>query len=254
MTARIAIPEPTSFDTAYNQRSFPFYLSALQSAGAIPVPIPLHESQASVARLLSRCNGVLLPGSKADIDPQAYGELAVPECAPSDPARQAADELLLQDAFNLHKPVLAICYGMQALNVWRNGSLVQHLKTGTDHELGSDPSKSHLVAISQGSRLEKLLEAASDFDLQARTISVNSSHHQAAANAGGGMQVAARSVPDNVIEALESASPDHFVLGVEWHPERSYTSSAASRAIFSGFVAAASNWQLQPIQESVAQG
>lgn len=252
MTARIAIPEPTSFDTAYNQRSFPFYLSALQSAGAIAIPIPLHESQASVARLLSRCNGVLLPGSKSDINPQAYGESAVPECAPSDPPRQAADELLLQDAFNLHKPILAICYGIQALNVWRNGSLVQHLKTGTDHELGADPAKSHLISVSEGSRLEKLLTNASDFNAQAKTVTVNSSHHQAAANVGGGMQIAARSVPDSVIEALELDSAEHFVLGVQWHPERTYTSSAASRAIFSGFVAAAANWQPRPIQESVA--
>jgi putative glutamine amidotransferase len=253
MTPRIAIPEPTGFDTAYNQRSLPFYLSALRSAGAVAVPVPLHEPQASVARLLSNCNGVLLPGSKADIDPQAYGEVAIPECAASDPARQAVDELLLQDAFNLHKPILAICYGIQALNVWRNGSLIQHLNTGMEHRLGKDSAEGHLVTISKGSRLEALLQHASDFMVGVNRVPVNSSHHQAVASVGGGMKITAHSVPDGVIEALELDSSDHFVLGVQWHPERTYSSSAASRAIFSGFISAVSNWQPRAIRESVSR-
>lgn len=254
MTARIAIPEPTSFDLSYNQRTFPYYLAALQSAGAIAVPVPLHESQASVARLLSRCNGVLLTGSKADVNPQAYGEEAIPECAAPDPVRQAVDELLLQEAFNLHKPVLAICNGIQALSVWRGGSLIQHLNTGTEHESGGDPSRGHLALISRGSRLESLVEKTSDFDPSARTIPVNTSHHQAVRLPGDGMQVAARSLPDEVIEAIELASSQHFVLGVQWHPERTYTTSAASRAIFAGFIAAASGWKPRSIEESVMKG
>lgn len=253
MIARIAIPEPTSFDTAYNQRTFPHYLTALQSAGAIAVPIPLHESQASVARLLTRCNGILLPGSKADIDPQTYAEAAIPECAPADPARQAVDELLLQDAFSLHKPILAICYGIQALNVWRNGSLIQHLNTGTEHQLGGELSQGHRIQVSPESRLASILRQASDFNSKMSTVAVNSSHHQAVGTVGGGMQVTARSIPDGVIEAIELASGQHFVLGVQWHPERTYISSAASRVIFSEFVAAAANWQARPIQESVVQ-
>lgn len=253
MTARIAIPEPTSFDTAYNQRTFPYYLAALQSSGAIAVPIPLHESQASVARLLSRCNGVLLPGSKADIDPQAYGETAIPECAISDSARQAVDELLLQEAFNLYKPILAICYGIQALNVWRSGSLIQHLNTGSEHQLGGEISQGHPVVIAERSGLESMLQHASDYESASRTVAVNSSHHQALGVVGGGMQVVARSIPDGVIEAIELISPQHFVLGVQWHPERTYTTSAASRAIFSEFVRAASKWQPRLIQESVVK-
>lgn len=243
MTARIAIPEPTSFDTAYNQRTFPHYLAALQSAGAIALPIPLHESQASVARLLSRCNGILLPGSKADINPQAYGEEAIPECAPPDPARQAVDELLLQDAFNLHKPVFAICYGIQALSVWRNGSLVQHLETAKEHESGGNPAHSHEIDVTKGSLLAKLLQQASDFDPETGKVSVNTSHHQAVAVPGGGMQVSALSIPDGVIEAIELPSSEHFVLGVQWHPERTYTSSASSRALFAAFASAAASWK-----------
>ena len=124
----IAIPEPTSpqfvpDSAAYNQRSLPQYLHSLISAGATPIPVPLHESPQRVARILSTCHGILLPGSPADIDPQTYGQL--PQGSePPDPARAAVDELLLQDAFNLHKPILAICQGLQALNTWRNGTLI----------------------------------------------------------------------------------------------------------------------------------
>ena len=73
--------------------------------------------------------GILLPGSGFDVDPERYGEARIPECGEADPARTAVDELLLQDAFNLRKPILAICHGAQTLNVWRNGSLIQDLKT-----------------------------------------------------------------------------------------------------------------------------
>src|ERR1700739_2576698 len=104
MSVRIAIPEPTTTDAAYNARSLPPYLSALQSAGATAVVIPLHEPQDQVARLLADTQGVLLPGSGFDVDPERYGEERLPKCGPSDPGRTAVDELLLQDAFNLHKP------------------------------------------------------------------------------------------------------------------------------------------------------
>lgn len=253
MTARIAIPEPTSFDTTYNQRTLPHYLSALQSAGAIPIVIALDSSQADVARSVSRCNGVLLPGSKADIEPQGYGQARIPECAPSDSRRQAVDELLLQEAFSLHKPLLGICYGIQALCVWRSGTLVQHLATAPDHELRGAPSKEHPVSVSSGSRLEMLIRKAEDFCLEEGSVIVNSSHHQAVDSPGGGMKVVARAPQDGVIEAIELDSLEHFALGVQWHPERTYLTSAASRALFAGFVSAAEKWRPRTIQESVAR-
>ena len=74
MNVRIAIPEPTSLDQAYNGRSLPAYLSALHSAGATSVVIPLQETPEKVAGLLSTVHGVLLPGSKYDLDPQTYGD------------------------------------------------------------------------------------------------------------------------------------------------------------------------------------
>src|SRR6266581_3271619 len=118
MSIRIAITEPTTSDAEYNLRSLPQYIAALHSAGATPIVIPLHERQERVARLLAGVQGILLPGSGCDVDPQKYGEDRIPECAPADPGRTAVDELLLQDAFNLQKPILGVCYGAQALNVW----------------------------------------------------------------------------------------------------------------------------------------
>jgi len=249
MAIRIAIPEPTTSDTEYNQRALPQYLSALQSAGATPIVVPLHERQDRVARLLEGVQGVLLPGSGFDVDPQQFGEERIPECGPADPGRTAVDELLLQDAFNLHKPILGICQGAQALNVWRNGTLIQDLdavlKTPLNHRPGRGVVEAHPVKVTPASRLAKLLPPRSEFP------QVNSSHHQAVARLGDNLIVSAVSPADGVIEAIELDSADHFVLAVQWHPERTYTASPLSRAIFAAFVKAAEAWQPRRVEESV---
>jgi putative glutamine amidotransferase len=247
MCVHVAIPEPTSNDPAYNERSLPPYLAALRSAGALPIIVPLHERQDRVARLLAGVQGILLPGSRFDVDPQRYGEDPIPECGAADPARTAVDELLLQDAFSLRKPVLAICHGTQSLNVWLNGSLAQDLKTVVDHRPGRDVVEAHPVRIAAGSRLARLLPRDSATEPQ-----VNSSHHQAAKVVGDGLLVSAISPEDAVVEAVELDSADHFVLGVQWHPERTYIQSAFSRAIFAAFLQASAVWQPRRIEESVA--
>lgn len=248
MSAHIAIPEPTSSDTAYNSRSLPPYITALQSAGATPIVIPLHERPDRIAKLLSGVQGVLLPGSGFDIDPQKFGETAIPACNAADPAREAADELLLQDAFNLHKPILAICYGVQSLNVWLNGSLIQDLttegKTAVDHRPGRHIAEAHPIQIAPGSRLSKLANGTAE-------AMVNSSHHQALRAAGDKLHVTAISPADEIIEAVELDSPSHWVTGVQWHPERTYTTSAFSRAIFAAFIQAAEAWKPREIHDSV---
>ncbi len=253
MSIRIAIPEPSSADTEYNQRALPPYLVALHSAGAVPIPVPLHERPDRIARLLATTHGVLLPGSRYDVDPQRFGEAAIPECGPADAVRTVADELLLADAFNLGKPVLGICHGAQTLNVYRNGSLIQDLKTvlktPVNHAPGRDVVEAHPVEIAAGSRLAQLLPKA-----EGSVARVNSSHHQAIRNVGRDLRVTAVSPEDGVVEAVELDSPDHFVLAVQWHPERTYTVSPLSRAIFAAFVQAASIWQPHPISASVAAG
>jgi putative glutamine amidotransferase len=249
MTTRIAIPEPTSKDTAYNQRSLPQYIAAIQSAGAVATVIPLHERQDRVARLLANVQGILLPGSGYDLDPQSYGETRIPACNEPDPTRAAVDELLLQDGFNQRKPILAVCYGVQALNVWRSGSLIQDLKqdgkSEVNHAPGREVRDAHPVRIAPGSRLSTLKSDAGDL------VHVNSSHHQALRIPGDNLRVTAICPVDGVIEGVELDSNEHFVIGIQWHPERTYTTSSFSRAIFSAFTGAASNWQPRYVEESV---
>lgn len=247
MSVQIAIPEPTSFDTAYNQRSLPQYLAALHSAGATSIVVPLHERQDRVAKLLAHVQGILLPGSPADVDPQRYNEVPHPSIAAPDPQRNAVDELLLQETFGMHKPVLAICQGLQTLNVWCNGSLIQDLQTSVNHRPGRDVAEAHEIQIEAESLLAPLL--GSDAQLRAQ---VNSSHHQAVHIAGDQLRVIAQAVGDGTIEAVERVSSQHFVLGVQWHPERTYTTSRFSRSIFAAFVQAAARWTPREIKDSVS--
>ena len=248
MAVTIAIPVPTASDDAYNEVSLPPYLAALEAAGARAIVIPLNETQDQVAKMLAGVQGILLPGSGFDVDPERYGAVRIAECGPADAARTAVDELMLQDAFNLRKPILGICHGMQTLNVWRNGSLVQDLKTVVDHRPGREVVEAHRVVVARGSRLSLLLAQG-----DAQEIEVNSSHHQAVRKPGDNLIVSAVSPEDGVIEALELDAADHFVLAVQWHPERTYSQSEVSRGIFAAFVKAASEWQDPRIDESVSK-
>ena len=245
MSVRIAIPEPTSGDSEYNARALPPYIAALQSSGSTPVLIPAHERQDQVARLLATTHGVLLPGSRYDVDPERYGAVRIPQCGPTDPDRTAVDELLLQDAFNLRKPVLAVCHGAQTLNVWLGGTLIQDLTTirsdALDHSPGREVVEAHDIRIYENSQLA---------ELGATEQKVNSSHHQAIDQLGDRLRVAAICPRDRIIEAVELDSSEHFVLGVQWHPERTFATNALSREIFRLFVQWAQVWR--PVSGTVA--
>jgi putative glutamine amidotransferase len=238
---RIAIPVPHS-NPEYAQRVLPDYEKAVEAAGGEPVVIPLEATPEETAKLLNRCDGVLLPGSKADVDPQKYGAAKHAKTEAADPLRDAADELLLQDAYNMRKPILGICYGLQSLNVWRTGTLVQdiasELKSNIKHAAGRKIPRAHNVAVEGGSQLARIVGAE-------RTLPVNSSHHQAVAVAGDGLRVAARCPEDGVIEALESTQPGQWVVAVQWHPERSYEDDPASRALFQALIEAAAKSKVQ---------
>jgi putative glutamine amidotransferase len=237
---RIAIPEPTSTDAAYNQRSLPQYIRAVEAAGAVAVPIPLLQTPVEQEQLVASCSAILLPGSPADVDPGRYGQQVAKETAAKDPAREETDNLLLKDAFAQGKPILGICYGLQSLNVWRRGSLVQHLpQIGpegglVDHQPGREVHDAHPVTVRQGTWLAQFS--------QGEELSVNSSHHQAIGQPGDSLKVVATSPVDGVIEALEGVEPEQFVVAVQWHPERTLEHSAASRALFATFVEAARSW------------
>ena len=251
MKPRIAIPVPHSQKPDYAQRSLPQYVSAVEKAGGEAVVIDLQQTAHEVAKQISGCQAVLLPGSAADVDPQKYGARRHAKTAEADLLRDAADELLLQDAHNLRKPILAICYGLQALNVWRTGTLVQditsELNSKINHQAGRAVARAHSVTIDPISNLAGILHADEETsihtgdELKPLEIAVNSSHHQAAATVGDALRVAARCPQDGVVEALEGTAPGHFVLAVQWHPERTYDDDAASRALFRAFLSAARN-------------
>ena len=233
---RIAIPVPHSGDHDYAERALPQYEAAVREAGGEPVRIALDQTAAQVMDQIEGCAAVLLPGSGADVDPQNYGAERHQKTAAADSARDKVDRLLLQDAYESHKPVLGICYGLQSLNVYRSGTLLQHIESEIDHEAGRTVAKAHSVNIDPASGLAKIVGASNG-------VGVNSSHHQCAEKPGDGLRVVARSAEDGIIEALEGTVPGHFVLAVQWHPERSVNDgpevAESARAIFRAFIEAA---------------
>lgn len=234
---RIAIPEPSANDPAYSARSLTPYLRAVEACGGEPVVIPLGLPPEELAKRISGCSAVLLPGSHADVDPQKFNAPRHAKTAAADPKRDAADELLLQDAYNLHKPIFGICYGLQSLNVWRSGSLVQHIESKIQHSVGGGKI-AHQVVVEPNSLLANEIGRGPC----PCSIAVNSSHHQSADVVGDGLRVVARCPDDGVIEAIEGTLPGHTVLAVQWHPERDYETDESSRKLFEAFVAAARQW------------
>ena len=251
---RIAIPIPTSFDPEYNERSWPQYAKAVERSGGEPVAVPLDDT-AAAAELAATCDAVLLPGSGADVDPARFGQTRDPSAADPDPQREQVDTLLLQTAEQQSKPVLAICFGTQMLNVWRGGSLIQHLPDAPVSHRQRGVVEAHQTEIAPGSLLASAAglngsatvngaAAKSDQPMfhvehSEMHLGVNSSHHQAIESPGNGLRVVAKSLSDGVIEAVEDTTGKQFLLGVQWHPERTYDENAASKAIFDRFVAEA---------------
>jgi putative glutamine amidotransferase len=251
MPPRIAIPMPHSTDREYGERAIPQYERAVVLAGAEPVRIPLDRTPEEVGALMDRCDGVLLPGSNADIDPARFQQARSPHTAKSDPRRDDVDTLLLDDAYAGRKPVLGICYGLQSLNVYCKGSLIQHIpdflpeatRSKVNHEAGRTVAIAHSVEVSGDSLLAKIIGKA-DSSQKARdgssiVVPVNSSHHQSADALGEGLRIVARSPDDGIIEAVEGTAADHFVLAVQWHPERSVDEDEASRKLFRALIEAA---------------
>jgi len=260
MAPRIAIPMPHASDPEYAARAIPQYERAVTMAGGTPVRISLDATDDDIRKTAESCAAVLLPGSKADIDPARFQAARSPHTAAADPRRDQVDQLLLDAAYRLRKPVLGICYGLQSLNVYCGGTLVQHipdflaeeLRAKVNHEAGSKVSVAHTVEIDPDSLLAEVLRRETDgkMPLQPResalvtqagklVLPVNSSHHQSADAVGQGLRVVARCAEDHIIEALEGTSRDHFVVALQWHPERSVADDEVSRGIFRALVHAA---------------
>jgi putative glutamine amidotransferase len=247
---RIAIPVPHSGDHDYAQRALPRYEEAVRLAGGDPVRVELDLTPAEVKKKIEHCDGVLLPGSRADLDPRKYGAERHAKTAPADAKRDRVDGVLLDEAYRLRKPLLGICYGLQSLNVYRSGTLLQHIESPVNHSAGRAVAKAHTVQIEPGSKLAEVVAASMS---ASKTVPVNSSHHQSAQTPGEGLRIVARCAEDGVVEALEGTDPQHFVLAVQWHPERSVKDdpevAEPAQAIFRAFIAAVRQKQAEHAPE-----
>ena len=201
------------------------YERALREAGIEPVRKP-----SSIDSL----EGLLLTGG-TDVDPSRYGEKRAPETDKPDKERDALETRLLAQAFAAGLPVLAICRGLQILNVVRGGRLIQHLASADIHRQGpgkAEPGRhpaAHRVRVAEGTHLAAVIGAGEH--------EVNSRHHQAAAQPPGEGLVVSAVAPDGVIEGLEDPSQP-FAIAVQWHPEDRIDVSPADRNLFAAFARA----------------
>jgi putative glutamine amidotransferase len=183
-----------------------------------------------VAEQLGHCDGLLLSGG-VDINPTAYGEQPHPELNATTPDRDAHELALLAEAKRRGMPILAICRGIQLVNVAYGGTLYQDIPSQLPDAIQhSQRSARHLpshdVTVTQPSRL---------YELVGDSITVTSFHHQAVKGLGANLEVVATST-DGVIEAVE-ATDYPWLVAVQWHPEMSHAADAPSQAIFEAFVA-----------------
>jgi putative glutamine amidotransferase len=210
------------------------YLQAVQQAGGVPVALPPQLSPASMRRLTDDLDGLLLTGG-GDVDPALFDEAPHATLYDVAPSRDTLETAVLHLALEQGRPVLAVCRGLQVLNVALGGSLYQ--------DVGADPGTqiphsqkeprdqpTHKVTVTPGSRLAETLGADE--------LEVNSMHHQAIRRLGRGLTAVAWA-PDQLVEGAELDDPARFVLGVQWHPEELVGHSEPARRLFTALVAAA---------------
>jgi putative glutamine amidotransferase len=237
---RVGIPYRTRKEELASDRSrYDMYIGAVRQAGGEPVEVSLGWPASRLAELARALDAFLLPGSPADLDPALYSAPRHLKCADPDPDRQRTDFALLERAFCDRKPLLAICYGIQSLNVFLGGSLIQDISselhlTTIQHEWAGrkqgTPEPFHAVQVDSNSRLFKLARTAQ--------LRVNSSHHQSVLKPGRALRCTAVAL-DGVVEAVEWIGDSNWVLGVQWHPERLVETERGARALFEGLVQAA---------------
>ena len=211
------------------------YGEAVEAAGGAPVHLSLIPDAGYVESVLQRLDGVLLPGSASDVDPLRYGREPHRRLGTVHPLRDETDALVLEASERRGMPLLAICYGMQAWNVFRGGTLIQDIASefpsAIKHEQGAPRERpSHRVKFESGSLIERLAGGESSL--------VNSHHHQALETIGAELRATAWT-SDGLVEALEATDGARWALGVQWHPEVGWEKDRLSLAIFHDVVNAA---------------
>jgi len=215
------------------------YVNALRGSGAVPWIIPLiPDDLATLREIYDRLDGVFLTGG-VDVDPTRYGEPKAEYCGRTDPPRDAVEIQLIRWAMEDKKPILAVCRGIQVVNVALGGSLYQDVGKQNPEAMKHDyfPTKEnpardllvHSVESRRGTRLGDCLGA--------EPVMVNSMHHQAIKHLAPGLVVTA-TAPDGVIEAVEGAN-GQYLVAVQWHPEELVERDAGQRRLFESFIAAA---------------
>jgi putative glutamine amidotransferase len=210
------------------------YRQAIQHAGG---EVRFIDPTMSVEAALEGVDGVLLSGG-GDVEPALYAEESHPSVTDVDPARDRFEIALTREARSRRLPILAICRGVQVLNVACGGTLIQDIPSqvpgSLQHKLAVPPHQSfelaHEVWIDKGTLLSRLMSERLE---GADTCEVNSRHHQAVKQIAEGFQASA-TAPDGVVEAIEDPSAA-FCLGVQWHPEN-FWRTGEFRPLFEGFV------------------
>lgn len=247
---RVGIPWRTTEEQQQGKRDkLNYYFDAVRNAGAEPEEVSLEQAPEQLARQLEQLDAFVLPGSPADVDPKRYGAARHAKTKTIDANRDATDEAILTHAFRASKPVLAICYGCQMLNVYLKGSLIQDIPDvrpdrphavphgTTDLAAGAKGGdQSHGAVLTAGSLLAKLAGSTA--------TQINSSHHQAIDSPGKDLHVTAHA-PDGTVEGVEWKGDSNWVVGVQWHPERMPEDPFAQR-LFREFVVAAREHEAVP--------
>lgn len=238
---RIGVPWRTASEEAASRRAkIDKYLHAVERAGGEAVLLSLASGADVLKREAKDLDGFVLTGSPADVDPAHYGTKRHPATDDADAARERTDFTLLEHALAEGKPVLAICYGIQSLNVFLGGSLVQDIPSELGTTVCHSPEEEDLPG--GGEALDAMHEASFDpgrvstLSGAARAV-VNSWHHQSVLEAGSGLRITSRA-PDGVVESVELSDKSNWVVGVQWHPER-MPGDALALALFCELVTSA---------------
>ncbi|MCW3055461.1 MAG: putative glutamine amidotransferase [Chthonomonadales bacterium] len=211
------------------------YVWAVESAGGIPIMLPVTRDPEAIGRYLGLLDGLLISGG-VDVDPACFGEAPHPKLGTVDDDRDTTELPLIREALAQDTPVFAICRGIQSLNVALGGSLYQDIpsqKPSDIHHQQSDlkiprNQTSHAIHIVPDSRLHHIVGQSE--------MQTNSFHHQALKKVSDGLIVTAYA-PDDIIEAAES--PTHrYVVAVQFHPEETAPNDLPSRQLFESFIAA----------------
>lgn len=219
------------------------YVRTLTGSGAIPWIVPLLDDPETLRAIYERLDGIFLPGG-VDIDPVSYNETRTSACGRVDPDRDRTEIMFAEWAMRDRKPILAVCRGAQLLTVAGGGALYQDvgaefpgaIKHDYFPKAGTSTRQDlvHPVAVVANTRLSRVLGAQS--------VQVNSMHHQGIKRLAPTL-IANAFAPDGLIEGVEAAAAEDFVLGVQWHPEDLADSEPSMRRLFDTFIEAAASWR-----------